>query len=194
MQPADQLQTPDGPWSAGKDGNSRDRPVLATGTMPSTGCGWHSLKGHRIASGAIGGLEMVSPKQLTLLAAAGVAASLVLAQPARALTAIAQPYLISIDQDSCRCCAAYRTPAVAWLSRWMAWLPSRVAGLLQALAEVRLQQTLAEIRLLAAWTRPGGDTATIPGVDMSRARIAQGLGSREVHRATQGNRKARSAS
>ena len=41
---------------------------------------------------------MVSPKQLTLLAAAGVAASLVLAQPARALTAIAQPYLISIDQ------------------------------------------------------------------------------------------------
>jgi hypothetical protein len=45
-----------------------------------------------------------------------------------------------------------------------------------------------------AWTRPGGDTATIPGVDMSRARIAQRLGSREVHRATQGNRKARSAS
>ncbi len=41
---------------------------------------------------------MVSPKQLTLLAAAGVAASLYLAQPARALTAIAQPYLISIDQ------------------------------------------------------------------------------------------------
>jgi hypothetical protein len=41
---------------------------------------------------------MVSPKQLTLLAAAGVAASLFLAQPARALTAIAQPYLISIDQ------------------------------------------------------------------------------------------------
>jgi hypothetical protein len=41
---------------------------------------------------------MVSPKQLALLAAAGVAASLVLAQPARALTAIAQPYLISIDQ------------------------------------------------------------------------------------------------
>ena len=41
---------------------------------------------------------MVSPKQLTLLAAAGVAASLYLAQPARALTAIAQPYLINIDQ------------------------------------------------------------------------------------------------
>jgi hypothetical protein len=41
---------------------------------------------------------MVSPKQLTLLAAAGVAASLFLAQPAGALTAIAQPYLISIDQ------------------------------------------------------------------------------------------------
>ena len=38
---------------------------------------------------------MVSPKQLTLLAAAGVAASLFLAQPARALTAIAQPYLVS---------------------------------------------------------------------------------------------------
>ena len=38
---------------------------------------------------------MVSPKQLTLLAAAGVAASLFLAQPARALTAIAQPYLNS---------------------------------------------------------------------------------------------------
>ena len=41
---------------------------------------------------------MVSPKQLTLLAAAGVAASLFLAQPARALTAITQPYAISIDQ------------------------------------------------------------------------------------------------
>jgi hypothetical protein len=41
---------------------------------------------------------MASPKQLTLLAAAGVAASLFLAQPAGALTAIAQPYLISIDQ------------------------------------------------------------------------------------------------
>ncbi len=38
---------------------------------------------------------MFSHKQLTLLAAAGVAASLVLAQPARALTAIAQPYLNS---------------------------------------------------------------------------------------------------
>jgi hypothetical protein len=41
---------------------------------------------------------MVSPKQLILLAAAGVAASLFLAQPARALTAITQPYAISIDQ------------------------------------------------------------------------------------------------
>ena len=41
---------------------------------------------------------MSSPKQLTLLAAAGVAASLFLAHPARALTAIAQPYLINIDQ------------------------------------------------------------------------------------------------
>ena len=41
---------------------------------------------------------MVSPKQLTLLAVAGVAASLFLAQPAGALTAIAQPYFISIDQ------------------------------------------------------------------------------------------------
>ncbi len=41
---------------------------------------------------------MVSPKQLLLLAAAGVAASLFLAQPARALAALAQPYLTSIDQ------------------------------------------------------------------------------------------------
>jgi hypothetical protein len=41
---------------------------------------------------------MVSPKQLILVAAAGVAASLFLAQPAPALTAMAQPYLISIDQ------------------------------------------------------------------------------------------------
>jgi hypothetical protein len=40
---------------------------------------------------------MVSPKQLTLLAAAG-AASLFLAQPARALTAIAQPYLVSSSE------------------------------------------------------------------------------------------------
>src|SRR5204862_1898460 len=37
-------------------------------------------------------------KQLTLVAAAGVAASLFLGPPAPALTAIAQPYLISIDQ------------------------------------------------------------------------------------------------
>src|SRR3954471_20353303 len=41
---------------------------------------------------------MVSLKQLTLVAAAGVAASLYLAQPVRALTAIVQPYLVNTDQ------------------------------------------------------------------------------------------------
>ena len=41
---------------------------------------------------------MVNLKRMTLLAAAAVVAGLFLAQPARALTAIAQPYLISIDQ------------------------------------------------------------------------------------------------
>ena len=38
---------------------------------------------------------MVTSKQLTILAVAGVAASLFLAQPARALMATAQPYLVS---------------------------------------------------------------------------------------------------
>ena len=41
------------------------------------------------------GLEMITPKQLTFSAAAVISAVLLLSQPARALTAIAQPYLLS---------------------------------------------------------------------------------------------------
>ena len=55
---------------------------------------------------------MVSPKQLTLFAAAGVAASLFLAQPARALTAIAQPYLTSIARVVSMLCSLSDTAGV----------------------------------------------------------------------------------
>jgi hypothetical protein len=41
------------------------------------------------------GLEMITPKHLTLSVAAVISAVLLLGQPARALTAIAQPYLLS---------------------------------------------------------------------------------------------------
>jgi len=41
---------------------------------------------------------MVTPKQLSFLAAAGIAAGLFLAEPARALTAVAQTYVDTIDQ------------------------------------------------------------------------------------------------
>src|SRR4051794_6052237 len=41
---------------------------------------------------------MVTPKRPPLLTVVAAAAALFLAQPERALTAIAQPYLISIDQ------------------------------------------------------------------------------------------------
>ena len=42
---------------------------------------------------------MVATKQLTLLAAAGVAASLFLAQPARSFTAAPQTSFYAVDQD-----------------------------------------------------------------------------------------------
>ena len=41
---------------------------------------------------------MLTPNQLTIFAAAGVAASVFLAEPARALTAGAQTYVNTIDQ------------------------------------------------------------------------------------------------
>ena len=41
------------------------------------------------------GLEMITPKQLSLSIAAVISAVLLLGQPAHALTAIAQPYLLS---------------------------------------------------------------------------------------------------
>ena len=41
---------------------------------------------------------MISPRQLAVLAAAGLAAGLFLAEPARALTAMAHPALIGFDQ------------------------------------------------------------------------------------------------
>jgi hypothetical protein len=41
------------------------------------------------------GLEMITPKQLSLSIAGAISAVLLLGQPARALTAIAQPCLLS---------------------------------------------------------------------------------------------------
>ena len=59
---------------------------------------------------------MISPRQLAVLAAAGHAAGLFLAEPARALTAMAHPALIGFDQARLDACPAsqakFAEPAV----------------------------------------------------------------------------------
>ena len=115
---------------------------------------------------------MVNPKRLTLLAAAAVAAGLLLAQPARALTAIAQPYLISIDQGRGEAmqpikhsrCHGYRDGGHGSYA-------TADRGLI-----ISRKGTRGPIH-------PRGGPATINrGADMSRARIVQRLNSREALR------------
>jgi hypothetical protein len=122
---------------------------------------------------------MSSPKQLTLLAAAGVAVSLFLAQPARALTAVTQSYVNSFDQG--RVDAVQPIGHRQWHGYRGGWRGYR-RGWRNITSPGGGTHTIApggNTATCLALTRLGGDMATIPGVDMSRARIAQRLSSRK---------------